>query len=84
MLGGDDLLGADVGALVPAEAFDAGDAARAHDEAAPASAAELEYGPDEAQGVGLAGEAVDHLGAAADLDAGARERRRRRAIPPTE
>src|SRR5919198_1013458 len=73
MLRGDHLLGAG-GALAAAEAFDLGDAARGHHDAAPAAAGELEYGPDEAEGAGLAGEAADHLGAAADLDEGAFEK----------
>jgi hypothetical protein len=34
---------------------------------------EFEHGPDQAQGAGLAGEAADRLGAAADLDEGALE-----------
>ena len=72
MLGGDHLLGAG-GVLAAAEAFDLGDAARGHDDPAPAAAGELEHGPDQAQGAGLAGEAADHLGAAADLDEGALE-----------
>src|ERR687891_733380 len=57
MLGGDHLLGVS-GVLAAAEAFDFGDAARGHDDAAPAAAGELEHGPDQAQGAGLAGEAA--------------------------
>src|SRR4051794_3803572 len=72
MLGGDHLFGGEA-ALAAAEAFDLGDAARGHDDAAPAAAGELEHGPDQAQGAGFAGEAADHLGAAADLDEGALE-----------
>src|ERR671922_2539186 len=72
MLGGDHLVGAG-GLLAAAEAFDLGDAAWGHDDPAPAAACELEHGPDQAQGAGLAGEAADHLGATADLDEGALE-----------
>ena len=67
MVGGGHLLSAG-GALAPAEALDLANAARGHDHAAPAAAGELEHGPDEAERAGLAGEAADHLGAAADLD----------------
>jgi hypothetical protein len=45
MLGGDHLLGREL-LLAAAEAFDPGDAARGHDDAAPAAACELEHGPD--------------------------------------
>src|SRR5215208_7283843 len=72
MLGGDHLLVAG-GAPAAAEAFDLGDGSRAHHDAAPAAAGELEHGPDQAERAGLAGEAADHLGAAADLDEGALE-----------
>jgi hypothetical protein len=72
MLGGVHLLGG-AGLLAAAEAFDLGDAPGRHDDAAPAAAGEFEHGPDQAQGGGLAGEAADHLGAAADLDEGAFE-----------
>src|SRR5918999_5900615 len=67
MLGGDHLL-AGSGLLAAAEAFDLGDRSRGHDDAAPAAAGEYEHRPDQAQGAGLAGEAADHLRAAADLD----------------
>src|SRR4051795_5703786 len=72
MLGGDHLLGEDR-SLSAAEAFDLGDAARGHDDAAPAAAGELEHGPDQAQRAGLAGEAPDHLRAAPNFDEGALE-----------
>src|ERR671914_721171 len=74
MLRGDHLLHAGpvvvarTGRSLAAEAFDLGDGLRGHDDAAPAAAGELEHGPDQAQGAGLAGEAADHLRAAADLD----------------
>src|SRR3954469_22066275 len=54
MLGGDRLLGDDR-LLSAAKAFDLGDAARGHDDAAPAAAGELQDGPDQAQGAGFAG-----------------------------
>jgi hypothetical protein len=64
MRGGGHLLGVG-GVLAAAQAFDLGDAARGHDDAAPAAAGEFEHGSDQAQGAGLAGEAADHLGATA-------------------
>jgi hypothetical protein len=79
MLGGDDLLcvvgvlAAGAGSLA-AETLDPGDGLGGDDDAAPAAAGEFEHGPDQRQGRGLAGEAADHLGAAADLDEGALER----------
>src|SRR5687767_8173747 len=69
MLGGDHLL-VDGGVPAAAEAFDLGDAAWRHDDAAPAAAGEFEDGPDQAERAGLAGEAPDHLGAATDFDEG--------------
>src|SRR3954447_14614780 len=72
MLGGDHLLGEDR-SLSAAEAFDLGDGARGHDDAAPAAAGELEHGPDQAERAGLAGEAPDHLRAAPNFDEGALE-----------
>src|SRR3954468_18999586 len=72
MLGGDHLLGAG-GALAAAEAFDLGDAARGQNAAAPAAARELEHGPDEAEGAGLAGETARSPWCAGGLDEGAFE-----------
>src|SRR4051812_20345973 len=80
MLGGDHLLVvvARRAAVGAAEAFDLGDAAWGHDDAAPAAAGKLEHGPDEAERAGFAREAADHLGAAADFDEGALEQIRNR------
>jgi len=58
------------GAATP-QPLDLGDGLRRHDDAAPATARELEHRPDERQRQGLAGEAPDDLRAPANLDEGA-------------
>ena len=58
----------DVGALAATDTFDLRDGLGGHRDAAPAAAGELQHGPDQRQRAGLAGQAADDLGAAADLD----------------